>query len=443
MLGESSPETPSESTRPEPPAPSRAGALPSFDENRLAQAGIRKIVGEHLTLYTDLPSAPAIEELPKVFDQAVLQWCDYFGIDRREVAGWRITGSLMNDKARFAATGLLPPSLPDFENGYQLGWQLWCYEKPSDYYRRHLLLHEGVHALMNHFLGGAGPPWYMEGMAEMLALHRWQDGRLTVGILPPANQEVWLWGRIKIIREDVAHGKWMPLSRVFQYGPTAHRQVSAYAYAWAACLFLSHHPRYRTAFKKLKTRVQDASAFVEAVSTSFPSDNGELAEDWQVFLQEVDYQLDFEATIVRRDPGNSLNRDRSSYLLDPRAGWQSTGIFVEAGKTYRVQSRGMLRIRPGDPDWTTEADGITIHYYRRRPLGMLLYAVRPVSLSSESLSPLLDPRPLGSQAVLKPAHDGILYVRINEPARELHDNDGKMEVHVERGATSLPQASSS
>ena len=95
---------------------------------------------------------------------------------------WRMTGFLMKDKARFAERGLLPGDLPPFAHGYSRGRNLWLYEQPSDYYRRHLLLHEGTHGFMNTILGGCGPPWYMEGMAELLGTHRWRgrpaDARL-------------------------------------------------------------------------------------------------------------------------------------------------------------------------------------------------------------------------------------------------------------------------
>src|SRR5687767_7525458 len=63
--------------------------LPEIDEARTAAAGIRKLAGKHLILYTDLPAAPDIDELPSVFDQAVPQWSDYFAAERDKTAGWK------------------------------------------------------------------------------------------------------------------------------------------------------------------------------------------------------------------------------------------------------------------------------------------------------------------------------------------------------------------
>ena len=85
---------------------------------------------------------------------------------------------VMQERARFEASGLLPPEIPDFLNGFTRGNEFWMNHQTSEYYVRHLLLHEGTHGFMFTVLGGCGPPWYMEGTAELLATHRWTDGKL-------------------------------------------------------------------------------------------------------------------------------------------------------------------------------------------------------------------------------------------------------------------------
>jgi len=135
--------------------------LPALDEGKIRAAGIRKLTGKAIALYTDLPAAAEIDELPQVFDAAVSAWCHYFGVDAAKVAGWRVVGCVMQDMARFEGAGLCPASVPEFPHGYSRGSQLWLYDQPSGYYRRHLVLHEGTHCFMQRWLGGAGPPWYM------------------------------------------------------------------------------------------------------------------------------------------------------------------------------------------------------------------------------------------------------------------------------------------
>jgi hypothetical protein len=127
-------------------SPSVNYPLPSVNETKIETLGIRKVSGEHLILYTDLPSSAAIDELPRVFDTAIPSWCAYFRLSEHATSRWKVIGSLMRDKERFIQAGLLPTDLPPFLNGYQRGSQIWWYEQPSDYYRRHLMLHEGTHA---------------------------------------------------------------------------------------------------------------------------------------------------------------------------------------------------------------------------------------------------------------------------------------------------------
>ncbi|HEV3137916.1 MAG TPA: hypothetical protein VGZ26_08425, partial [Pirellulales bacterium] len=43
--------------------------------------GIRQLDSKHLTLLTDVPSSPEVDDLPAVFDQAFPQWCAYLGVD--------------------------------------------------------------------------------------------------------------------------------------------------------------------------------------------------------------------------------------------------------------------------------------------------------------------------------------------------------------------------
>ena len=92
----------------------------------------------------------------------------------------------MKSRERFESAGLVSPELPQFPNGWAQGDQLWFFDQTSVYYRRHLLLHEGTHAFMAALASGTGPPWFSEGMAELLATHRWQDGQLTLNFFPLA-----------------------------------------------------------------------------------------------------------------------------------------------------------------------------------------------------------------------------------------------------------------
>ena len=159
-----------------------------------------------------------------------------------------MTGFIMKDKARFQSTGLLPADLPHFLHGYSRNNLLWLYEQPSDYYRRHLLLHEGTHGFMNTVLGGCGPPWYMEGMAELLATHRLADGRLTLNSMPANRDEVPEWGRIRIIKDAVAAGRGVTVAGVVGLPAQEFLNNDSYAWSWAWPRSSSAIPATTTAF---------------------------------------------------------------------------------------------------------------------------------------------------------------------------------------------------
>ena len=268
---ETQPETPSQPAEPAAPPVRRSLAdlaaqaaaeefrLPTIDEGKVAAAGIRKLEGRHITIYTDVPPNEDIAELTTVFDAAVPLYCEYFEIEPAQVADWKIVAYLVRDKERFQGAGLFPDDLPPFPNGFTRGSEFWWYEQPSAYYRRHLMLHEGVHAFMFRWLGGAGPPWYTEGMAELLGTHRWDGGKLELAYLPQSRDEVPYWGRVKIVRDQFAAGQGLQLTDVFKLDAQSHLRNEAYGWCWAAAQFLEAHPLTREAFRELQSSVKDRS----------------------------------------------------------------------------------------------------------------------------------------------------------------------------------------
>ena len=392
-------------------------------------AEIRKLSGKHITLYTDLPSTPAVDALPEMFDQAFPQWCAYFSIDAARHARWHVTGCMMKDRDRFLAAGLLPEGLPPFPAGYSVGTKLWIYEQTSDYYRAHLLLHEGTHTFVDAIFGHHAPPWYMEGMAEMLGTHRWQDGRLTLGYIPASREEVPMWGRIKIVRDDYAARRAKTLRGVFSYGPQAHREVEPYGWCWAAAVFLDRHPRYQQRFREL-THWLATPDLTDRFVRLIGSDWDELAEEWQVFVADLEYGYDFRRTVIDFTPGRGLPEAGARGKVAADRGWQNSGIRLEGGVTYRLRASGRYQVADQPKVWWSEPNGVSIRYYRGQPLGILMAAVRPDRPSPNAPSALIRPSPIGRESSLTPRQAGTLYLRINDSAGELSDNAGTLTVEV-------------
>ena len=399
---------------------------------------ISSLYGKHITLYTDLPLDDEIRSLIDAFDQAVPQWCKYFGIEPSLAIDWHITGHLMRDRQRFIDAGRLPRDLPKFSHGYQRGEQLWLFEQPSAYYRRHLLLHEGTHGFMNTFLGGTGPPWYMEGMAELLGTHRWQKGRLGLKYFPQDKRQTPYWGRIDIIRRARLKGQEKSLLEVMRFDATAHRDVSAYAWCWAATAFLDAHPKSRDAFRGLRKEVRTFQVrFNRALLRELEPDWNDLQESWRVFIDEIEFGYSVRRATISSIEERPLTSTENRFTVRTDHGWQSSGFRVSAGSRYRINATGRFQVAQprGGRTWWCEPGGVTIEYYRGRPLGILLAAVQ--NGPSTAGRGLLKPIEIGLEQPIVADQDGTLFFRINEMPGNMADNEGTISVSIER----LPQES--
>ena len=404
--------------------------LRPVDDAQIADQGIRKLAGKHLILYTDVPASAAIDALPSLFDEAVPQWCAYFGIDPERAAHWQVRGSVMTDRPPFEKAGLLPVEIPDFKSGFALNGELWLFDQTSEYYRRHLLLHEGTHAFMTEFLGVGGPPWYVEGLAELLATHAIDEGKLKLNHFPRSRDEVPGLGRIGIVQEGFASRQAMLLPRILLYDSRAHLQLEPYGWCWAAAAFLDGHPRYQKRFRQL-IGLGDAPDFNQQFLQRFADDWSELNEEWQLFVATLEHNHSLARTAVDFTPGEPLKSDRAAVTIAADRGWQNTGLRLEAGVTYELGATGRYEVAQSPRPWICEPGGVTLRYYQGRPLGILLAAIRP-DTPEQGVSPLLKPATIGTQATLTPPASGTLFLRINDSAGELDDNAGQLKVTVTR-----------
>ncbi len=402
----------------------------ALDLERIKAAGLQVQAGQHLTLITDARDRADVAQFTTVFDLAVEQWCQYFSIDPQRTARWRVTGCVMVDRERFVRAGLFPDDLPIFPAGYQRGSMLWLYAQQGDYYTRHLLLHEGTHAFMQAFLGDFGPPWYAEGMAELLAVHRWADGQLEINHKIADRVDVPWWGRVKLVRTDRDAGRGLTLDEVMALPADSFRQVNAYGWAWAVCEFFDRHPQTGSAFRRLPDAVQmNEAQFNRHWRTRLASQLdswAELETVWQMMIDEIEYGYDV-ASAVPVAAAASRSGDSVTVQVATARGWQRTGITVEAGREYEFTTSGMFQIRCDEQSWPCDAGGVTIEYYRGRPLGQLLATVLPDGTPGTGLLPW---QGIGRSAVWSFATRGELWLRVNESPSAWSDNQGELTVTI-------------
>lgn len=408
------------------------GRRMQIDQEQVQAAGVVRIEGKHLDLYSDLRDEKILAELIVVFDAAVAFWCERFDVDQEQVADWKVNGFLIKDIERMRRAGLIPDDLPPFPNGYFRGFEFWFYDQPGDFYRRYLMLHEGTHAFMNHQLGSAGPPWYMEGIAERLACHRWDGQNLQMDITIASSDEAPHWGRVRIVQDEFAdRTMYMPLT-LFQMGNDEFLKNESYGWAWAMCEFFGKHPRFSEAFQQLSLNVQDRSpTFAQPLVDAAGADWDLLQEDWQVFVADMEYGYDVERMAIVRKPVVTLAGQQAQAEFQADRGWQSTGIRLEPG-AYEFSAEGRYLMKTGDEEWPSEPEGITIDYYRGEPVGKVMIGLRGDIDLTTTITSLVQPIPCGRSTRLQLPEGGELFVRVNDWPGSLADNQGSGQLTVRR-----------
>lgn len=397
-------------------------------------AGFQRLKGKYIDVVTDLPLDDELRALPTVFDLAMPQWCQEFEMELDEVADWHVEAFVMLRRDEFQKAGFIPSILPQFPHGFQYGNQLWVVEQPSPYYRRHLLLHEGTHWFMNRKYSDHGPPWLMEGTAEWLGTHRWDGKNLAMGIIPKTKSEVEYWGRISLIQQQLTDGVAPSLEEILRYDGKAHQDVDAYAWSWAAVIFLKNHPDTSQAFAELlkQKKMTSDQTITRALFRKLQGQWPQIRREWNAMLTELEYGYDpgrgmLAMTRLPKPIGDSsvtlqLAVDRS---------WQTPGVSVAEGDTISITSAGEYSVCDKPKPWRCQAAGVTLEYYRNEPLGKLMMTIAN-SLDNEQFSQPIEVITVGEQLEYTAKQTGELHFRINESNGGLGDNAGSVTLSIRK-----------
>lgn len=394
---------------------------------------LRNIEGRYVRVVTDLPQSPAVDDLPRAFDAAVPLWCEFWEIPLDRVNDWRVTAYVMNEKERFRKRELIPPELPGFPHGFQWGERVWVVGQKSDYYTRHLLLHEGVHAFAAHAFGGTGPAWFMEGTAELLGTHRWNGGTLQIAVVPESKEAFPYWGRFRLLDQRRGETGALSLVSVLRYSNIAHR-VEPYAWTWAAAMLFHMYPEYRTVLVSAARAGRDDSPeftrdFVRELGTGW---NVAQAR-WRILVDEFDYGYDIRRNVVEIHADDRPWDGRPLQLnVGSQRGWQSAGVKIPAGTRLQITAEGRCIIGRQPKPWVTEPQGVTVRYHRGRPLGQLLATLLPtVPKAAKTVEPL-ETVGIGRIGELIAREESWLLLRVGDSPAELADNQGGFQVTIVR-----------
>ena len=180
------------------------------------------------------------------------------------------------------------------------------------------------------------------------------------------------------------------------------------------------------------TRAAAAPDFAEQVTRLFADDWATVNEDWQVFVANLDYGYDFQRMNVEFAAGTPLPATEANATIAADRGWQSSGLQLVAGQKYRLRASGRYRVAQEPRVWESEPGGVTIRYYRGKPLGILLAAVRDDDPSATAASGLVKPSVVGLETTLVAPRSGTLYLRVNDAPGSLEDNSGSLSVEITR-----------
>ncbi len=416
------------------------------DAAKLETLGIRTFESRRLRLHTDI-NADDATSLPKIIDAAYDAWVDYFGPlpPNREATEYQMTGYLMKDRELFRRAGLLPEDLPQFFHGRHRGAEFWLNEQESDYYRRHLLIHEATHCFMTTLEDVRAPAWYMEGMAELFGTHRIPtEGTVEFRVMPDSEEHFPGLGRMRMVRADVAHGRVLSLNDADRLRPEEFAENSNYGWAWALCQFLDSHPRYRDRFRKLG-RYTTGTQFATKLPELFRSDQRELNTEWVLFATNLQFSYDIERAVIDFRDGKPAAEDRGPTRINIVAdrGWQSSGVLVEKGKSYDLSATGQFTLADEPVPWISEPQGVSLFYSEGHPIGQLLAAIDSSSSQMKDKAnaverpteSMLEVIPVGRQARFTAPVTGTLYLRVNDFWRSLADNKGTVAVEIHQVST--------
>ncbi len=232
-------------------------------------------------------------------------------------------------------------------------------------------------------------------------------------------------GRIENLRATAAAGRTQTLSQVFA-APVGNHEIAAYAASWAAVAFLAGHPAHAPHFAAAQRGPLDAR-FTERLAAQPGWDGPRATRDHAAFIADLDYGYDFTRTVVDWAPGQPLTGPQRVEVAADR-GWQNTRSTLAAGDRCAFKSSGRVelgRLPHAAHPIESEADGISLRWYRGRPLGRLLVA--------QWIDDATGFRVLGAGAAgeFTAAAAGPLFVKINESPGELADNRGRLVVELE------------
>ncbi len=400
----------------------------------LPTGNFRRYEGRHIVLITDVPESSQVQELTAAFDAGVNQWCARFGVPEKRVEDWRVKAFLMTDRTRFENAGFVNRGMRQFREGHQEGDLIYCKDQPSEYYRRHLLLHEGVHWFMSRAVGGYGPSWWMEGTAEWLSTHRWRNNQLESGVMPNSREDFVYWGRLQCIALDLDRDQAPSVANIIRRTTPLPSIDSEYAWSWLLVTFFANHPRYQALFnERLKANTSSEQALNSDVMAWIGVDFDLLQAEFDAFATELTYGVDPSWAIVDLKSSQQNQDDSPNFDLtvNANANWQVAATNLSPDTDWQIEATGEVRLASEFGPLKCQPQGITLRYVDGQPRGRLL-AILLAQPSKADKTKRLTALPIGRSGQIHVDQPSYLLLRVNDENSIAPKNDGQFEVTLRR-----------
>jgi hypothetical protein len=394
-----------------------------------------------LELNTDLPPGDA-KALLKRMESTLRKISEYW----RRPLSRRIVCFVADDLSNWSDESLPHPQAKIVLQHVGGGTDLRTVEDPSSQDQslvahvyatsaRGIAEHEVVHAYCMLTFGTCGPEWYKEGMAEM-AFYYSTD---STAVRCPAEVAQLLRGqRAKSVGEIIGAGEFtQPIAARFhelneaKEGHSVARSEwqardsdtvsiarESYHRSWALCYFLSNNTNYHDRFRQLG--ICYLTGMEADFDKVFGPDAEKLAFEFELFLRDIEdgYRVDLCRWNWKKEFATIGDGETIDIRVLAARGYQPTGLIVAAGEDYDYASEGRWSACDRREPLTADGD-----YFGQGCL-------EAVIVTGYKLG---EPFPLGTSGSFAAPRTGKLYLRCRDDWHALADNEGQVDVRLERG----------
>ncbi len=366
--------------------------------NKNTAAGPRDFRSKNFVIHTDLSDEDAQELLGRL-ENMVKLISTYWGRPCRQV----IECYVVKDLANWPQGSIEPEGLRSIRDGAGVTRTTVRtngvnFQAKSIVYAvadRGTPQHEAVHAYCGQTFGTTGPLWYSEGMAEMGQY--WKENNSSVNCHPA-------------VVEYIHNTEPKSLNAIVNAEEVTGDSWENYAWRWALCHVLATNPNYAPRFRPL------GIGMLTGQKVSFESVYGTMAKEisfeYLFFLQHFDlgYRADLCAWDWKAKFKPLLGAVPITSKIKAKGGWQPTLVTVKSGTQYDFMADGKWRTSKDSDE--VSADGADDG--RGKLVGVIFDPDGYV---------LGEPFDLGAFGDWTAPDDGQLFVRANQPWKEIDDED--------------------